>query len=161
MSDFDYQRYLAGREWAVKREAVRKRSRNHCEHCFLLPQQAVHHLTYERIGHEDLRDLMAVCHSCHEWLSGKSEINPLDEVYIVTPGLSSPSWTDLGYEPIHFLIPFALRNEHEVLSVRQAFCRGSLCVWCTYQNAEWMFNLSDLSLDIEGWSGRRQRFRDG
>ena len=38
---------------------------------------AVHHLTYERMGAELLEDLMAICDPCHEFLSGKSEDDPL------------------------------------------------------------------------------------
>jgi hypothetical protein len=26
----------------------------------------VHHLTYERVGYEDLDDLVSVCEDCHE-----------------------------------------------------------------------------------------------
>jgi hypothetical protein len=72
---FKYQEYLASREWAEKREAVRERSGDRCERCGG-PQQAVHHLTYERIGHELLEDLQAVCDPCHEYLSAKREDDP-------------------------------------------------------------------------------------
>lgn len=79
---FDYQAYLASREWALKREAVRKRSGNRCERVIdgrrcPKSQQSVHHLTYARIGHELLEDLLAVCNDCHKWLSGKSNFDPL------------------------------------------------------------------------------------
>lgn len=73
---FDYKKYLASREWALKREAVRKRSGNKCERCGLNPQEAVHHLTYTNVGNEPLEDLQAVCNPCHEFLSGKSDIDP-------------------------------------------------------------------------------------
>jgi hypothetical protein len=74
---FNYQEYLASREWALLREAVRERSGDKCERCGG-PQQAVHHLTYERIGHEELTDLQAVCNPCHEYLSAKTDIDPTD-----------------------------------------------------------------------------------
>lgn len=73
---FDYQAYLASREWSLKREAVRERSNNECERCWKAPQQAVHHLSYEHIGDEPLDELLAVCNPCHEWLSGKSNDDP-------------------------------------------------------------------------------------
>lgn len=76
MPTFDYQAYLASREWALKREEVRKRSRGMCERCWRYPQQAVHHLTYARVGHELLEDLLAVCNLCHDFLSGKSDNDP-------------------------------------------------------------------------------------
>ena len=69
----EYQTYLAGREWSLKREAVRERSGNNCERCWNAPQQAVHHMSYEHLYDEPLDELLAVCNPCHEWLSGKSE----------------------------------------------------------------------------------------
>jgi hypothetical protein len=77
----DYQRYLASREWALKKEAVRKRSRNSCERCGRVPMQATHHLTYERIGNELLEDLQGVCNPCHEFLSAKTNIDPVETSY--------------------------------------------------------------------------------
>jgi hypothetical protein len=73
---FDYHEYLASREWAALRERVRERSGNRCERCFNAPQHAVHHLTYERAGHEELTDLMAICNPCHEFLSARSDRDP-------------------------------------------------------------------------------------
>lgn len=85
---FDYKRYLASREWAVRREAVRLRAAGGvpqwaadalCERCCSHPLRATHHLTYERIGREELDDLLGVCNGCHAYLSGKSEDDPVDE----------------------------------------------------------------------------------
>lgn len=73
---FDYPRYLASREWAVLKEQVRKRSGNKCERCFAAPYQQTHHVTYERIGHERLDDLLGLCRDCHEYLSAKTETDP-------------------------------------------------------------------------------------
>lgn len=77
MEAVDYGAYLASREWALLREAVRERSGGVCERCRRNPQQAVHHLTYERVGRELLEDLQAICTPCHEYLSGKAERDPL------------------------------------------------------------------------------------
>lgn len=78
--NFDYQEYLASRKWALKREAVRKRSNNRCERILkgrrcVWYQEAVHHLTYRNIGNEPLEDLMAVCNDCHKFLSGKTSFD--------------------------------------------------------------------------------------
>jgi hypothetical protein len=35
-----------------------------------------HHKTYARLGHEWLSDLQGICTPCHEWLSGKSNLDP-------------------------------------------------------------------------------------
>jgi hypothetical protein len=73
---FDYHRYMASREWALKRKEVRKRSGGTCERCHRARMQQVHHLTYERTGRELLSDLMGVCRPCHAFLSAKSDIDP-------------------------------------------------------------------------------------
>lgn len=73
---FDYHTYLASREWAQKREAVRNRCGNVCERCHRAPHQQTHHLTYARVGHERLEDLLGVCKRCHKFLSAKSNVDP-------------------------------------------------------------------------------------
>jgi 5-methylcytosine-specific restriction endonuclease McrA len=78
MNSSEYKEYLASREWAVLREKVRERSGDKCERCKVNKQDAVHHLT-ERIGHELLGDLQAICTPCHEFLSGKRNSDPAIE----------------------------------------------------------------------------------
>lgn len=75
---FNYKRYLASREWALLREQVRERSEGNCERCLINEMTQVNHLTYERIGHEHLEDLQAVCRPCHEYMSGLRHIDPAD-----------------------------------------------------------------------------------
>ena len=74
----EYHQYLASREWAIKREAVKRRAEGLCERCWALPMTAVHHKTYEHVGHEPLEDLQAICGPCHRFESGKATIDPLD-----------------------------------------------------------------------------------
>lgn len=74
--DIDRHVYMASREWALKREAVRERSQGFCERCWYAPQEAVHHMTYEHLGDEPLDELLAVCRPCHAWLSAKSDFDP-------------------------------------------------------------------------------------
>lgn len=71
-----YAAYLCSREWSVLKEAVRKRSRGLCERCRVIPQDATHHLTYERKYNERLEDLQAICTPCHDFTHGKSSIDP-------------------------------------------------------------------------------------
>lgn len=125
-ANFDYQRYLASREWSLLREQVRERSGNRCEHCFVVPQQAVHHLTYARLGHEELDDLMAVCNECHEWLSGKSDTNPLNDWCVV----SDPLFARDG-RSFHLLVPLM------GLQGRGTSCTGADCIWCNYVYSGW------------------------
>lgn len=72
----DYHRYLASREWALRRAAIRRRARGKCERCHYHKMDAVHHLTYERVGHEPLSDLMAICDGCHKFVSAESDQDP-------------------------------------------------------------------------------------
>lgn len=56
---------LASEHWQYMRVRVTERSGGECELCGA-PQEAVHHLTYERQGHELMEDLLAVCDDCHK-----------------------------------------------------------------------------------------------
>lgn len=76
---FDYGRYRASREWALKRQAVLRRSGGLCERCLARATQ-IHHTTYERIGEERLTDLMAVCAPCHAFVSARSDHDPAKSV---------------------------------------------------------------------------------
>jgi hypothetical protein len=78
-TNIDYKKYLASREWALKKEAVKKRADGICERCHDAASQSTHHLTYERIGAEDIdTDLLGVCNPCHEFLSAKSDTDPAE-----------------------------------------------------------------------------------
>ena len=130
VKDFDYQRYLAGREWALLREQVRERSGDHCENCFMEPQQAVHHLTYKRIGHENLEDLMAVCNDCHEYFSGKSGWNNVESYNVVGERFEadfagSKQWC-------HLII--SLQDQ----PARLVRCGGEGCIRCPVADKDWL-----------------------
>ena len=78
MTRVEYHTYLASREWALLKLAVRMRSGGRCERCYFGSAAQVHHETYERIGHEDVNDLMDLGDGCHEFLSGKRDGDPCD-----------------------------------------------------------------------------------
>ena len=82
-------RYMASREWAVLKEAVKKRADGVCERCGLDPVDQVHHLTYERFGHELLTDLHGLCNQCHEFVSGKRDTDPLKRRVCLFPGIGN------------------------------------------------------------------------
>ena len=65
--------YMASREWALLKEAVKKRSGGTCEHCHRVPGTQTHHRTYARLYAERLEDLLHVCEPCHLFLSGKAD----------------------------------------------------------------------------------------
>ena len=76
MTRTEYHAYLASWRWRIKRTLVRLRALNRCERCRWSRMSAAHHLTYERIGHERLKDLQAVCYSCHRFVHCRSAHDP-------------------------------------------------------------------------------------
>lgn len=95
--DFDYKRYLASREWALKKRQVRERSGGQCERCIVGKYQDTHHITYERIGSEELSDLLGVCRPCHAYMSGTSDVDPAEDLEI----LGVVRWSEEHPEPFH------------------------------------------------------------
>ncbi len=93
-STFDYKDYLASREWALLKRAVKARSGGICERCFRAPAEQVNHLTYKRIGKEALEDLEHVCAPCHEFVSAVTDFDP--RLVCCTPvpgGTPEEAWT--------------------------------------------------------------------
>ena len=70
-------KYMASREWALKREAVKERANNICERCYDAYIDNVHHLSYEHLGAEPLDELQGLCRPCHAFISAKSSDDPL------------------------------------------------------------------------------------
>ena len=74
MISADYKRYLRCKHWQNLRQQVLNRAGGRCENCGYQPwrpgQLQVHHRSYERIGHEDLNDLIVLCPRCHMRLHG-------------------------------------------------------------------------------------------
>lgn len=74
MTKAEYQKYLRSEHWRSFRSAVLS-ERSTCEQC-RLPRLSslffygtdldLHHLTYERLGHEEQRDVKVLCRACHE-----------------------------------------------------------------------------------------------
>jgi len=81
-----YQLYLASREWAVLKEAVRARSKGVCERCHFEVGENVHHQTYERKYQERLDDLVHFCRPCHEYVSGKRGRDPVLDAPVIAYG---------------------------------------------------------------------------
>lgn len=63
-----YKEYLKSPEWARLRIEVFKRDRYTCQHCGD-PIDATtghcHHITYRRLRHERIGDLLTLCRHCH------------------------------------------------------------------------------------------------
>jgi hypothetical protein len=60
-----YQEYLKTAHWKLLSEKVKRRAKYRCQLCNAEGVLNVHHRTYERRGHEQLKDLICLCRQCH------------------------------------------------------------------------------------------------
>lgn len=65
---FWYKLYIRSERWVVIRERLFKQRGKKCELCKSKRNIIVHHLTYEHVTRELLRDLQVLCQSCHNRL---------------------------------------------------------------------------------------------
>lgn len=61
-----YRQYLRTPAWQAKRQRVLRRAGHQCEQCHTAQATQVHHVTYVRVRHERLSDLVALCEPCHK-----------------------------------------------------------------------------------------------
>ena len=108
---FNFKRYLASREWALKKRQVRERSGGICERCGFRPMAEVHHVTYERLGRELLEDLQAICRPCHKYESAITDFNPA--VCDCDPE-KAKDWLDLAAQEAPELLDAAESHWREV-----------------------------------------------
>lgn len=66
-----YPEYLESPEWKSTRMKKLQQTGFVCQQCGATERLEVHHMTYERRGHELMSDLAVVCHGCHAKLHGK------------------------------------------------------------------------------------------
>lgn len=64
----EYLSYIQSSYWFFKREEAFIYHGRKCKKCNSTKQLEVHHLTYRRLGHERMRDLMVLCKQCHNLL---------------------------------------------------------------------------------------------
>jgi len=80
-----YLDYLNSKHWKQIKRAAYDRDNGHCLVCqrkVSLRDAIGHHLTYERVGSEDLDDIWTVCRFCHD---GRSETHKALHRNIVVP----------------------------------------------------------------------------
>ena len=68
----DYHQYIQSPEWAAKREQKFAHSGRHCQLCRSTDRLNVHHNTYDRLGREEMSDLVVLCKPCHEKFHGRT-----------------------------------------------------------------------------------------
>lgn len=61
----EYERYIHSKEWRDKADARLAMDNHICQVCGETASD-VHHLTYDRFGHEDFGDLVSLCRKCHQ-----------------------------------------------------------------------------------------------
>ncbi len=61
-----YQKYLLSSHWKEFRAKALEYYGNKCADCGSKDKLEVHHETYERLGREELGDVIVLCHDCHE-----------------------------------------------------------------------------------------------
>ena len=71
----NYHDYLLTKEWQVHRQAALRRAKHRCQICGERDGLEVHHLNYDRLGHELPADLQVVCHGCH-WIAENVRRDP-------------------------------------------------------------------------------------
>ena len=70
--------YYCSREWAERRNVIRKRSGGTCERCKHDQASHTHHLTYARLYNEPLEDLIDICQACHRFVHGHGNEDPVE-----------------------------------------------------------------------------------
>lgn len=61
----DYREYLKSPYWKAIRRRALIAAGHRCQICHKTDKLEVHHVTYERLGHERPEDLLALCGRCH------------------------------------------------------------------------------------------------
>ncbi len=62
----NYKEYLQSKEWKQKALQCFERDKFKCRICGSAINIRAHHLTYKRLGYEELDDLITVCKKCHK-----------------------------------------------------------------------------------------------
>lgn len=87
-SEIDYYEYLKTEAWQAQRLRVFRRDGFKCVCCGAAKNLDVHHITYKRLGAEELEDLATLCRTCHEKVhNGELQDLPQDETK--SPGSKS------------------------------------------------------------------------
>jgi hypothetical protein len=68
-----YDEYLRSEDWQERRQQILSRDGRRCTKCNSSHYLQVHHLTYARVGDENLDDLVTLCRKCHEKEHGIGE----------------------------------------------------------------------------------------
>lgn len=76
-----YSDYLKSSKWRKKRLEVLDRDEHKCRMCPNNSLLQIHHITYDRIFNEDLKDLITLCKKCHDDIHGNSPSKHLQKLH--------------------------------------------------------------------------------
>ena len=62
----NYHDYIKSDKWREKRLECLKRDNYQCQKCGTAISLVIHHTTYDKLGNEDLGDLVTLCKDCHK-----------------------------------------------------------------------------------------------
>lgn len=85
----DYQEYLLSERWKLLAEETKRLAGYRCQVCNSDGELHAHHRTYERIGNELQRDLIALCDSCHALFHGKHDASTDKSGWALTRSLAA------------------------------------------------------------------------
>jgi len=61
----EYGKYLQSKDWKERRDEFRDTWGNKCVCCYSAESLHVHHLNYECLGKETIKDVILLCKGCH------------------------------------------------------------------------------------------------
>lgn len=65
MKKFNYEKYIRSSQWKNRRAIFFQRHDHSCSACTSKRKIHLHHKSYDRVGREPDRDLVALCEICH------------------------------------------------------------------------------------------------
>ena len=111
--------YLKSEHWKKKRLEALEYAKNLCQLCNKNKLLNVHHRTYENLGHEDIKDLITLCGSCHNKFH--NDFNPSEGFKIPIKKYGTE-----GLMPIDYILcPYWQENQLESSCVSGS--GGSCC----------------------------------
>lgn len=67
----EYNKYLHSASWRKFRQTIIDLRGRECQLCQSKHNIQVHHMTYKRVGNEDIRDVLVVCEDCHVFIHSR------------------------------------------------------------------------------------------
>lgn len=81
MTKEEYKEYLQSEDWRQIRVTRLRADNFTCQKCGSKQNLQVHHLTYERVGCECIKDLITLCKDCHSEVHGIKEVNKMGIIW--------------------------------------------------------------------------------